>query len=282
MKPAPFGIVRAQSVTEAVRHLAASDGGARIMGGGQSLVPMLNLRLASVSQIIDLSQISELKQAEVREGVATYAAGVTHAQIEDALVPDVTHGLMRKVAAGIAYRAIRNRGTMAGSLALSDPSADWVSVLIALNADVELVGSKGERTVDVRSFVIGAYTTLLEDDELIRAIRVPVLPEDARWGYFKSCRKRGEFAQSLAAVVAAPSESFCRIVVGATDGVPVVLDGMADCLRIVLEEGWRESWSLTVHSEAKRGLRDVGISDDFMVDLHAASVLEAVKEATSK
>src|SRR5690606_4941226 len=97
MKPAAFELVRAGSVAEAVRVLASSDGMARVMGGGQSLVPMLNLRLAGAAQVIDLSRISELKSADIQDTVAVYGAGVTHAQIEDALVPDVTHGLMRKV-----------------------------------------------------------------------------------------------------------------------------------------------------------------------------------------
>lgn len=282
MKPAAFEFVQAGSVAEAVRLLASSDGMARVMGGGQSLVPMLNLRLAGAAQVIDLSRISELKSVDIQDAVAVYGAGVTHAQIEDALVPDVTHGLMRKVAAGIAYRAIRNRGTMAGSLALSDPSADWVSVMVALDAEVVLAGPGGDRTLPVQSFVLGAYTTLLEDDELIRAVRVGVLPDDGRWGFFKNCRKLGEFAQSLAVVVAVPSRSYWRVVIGATDGAPIVLDGVAGRLRQVLEAGWQETSDHDIYTEAQNGLRNAGIGDEFLVDLHAASALKAVKEAASK
>src|SRR5690606_8906257 len=145
MKPAAFELVRASSVAEAIRCLSASEGMARVMAGGQSLMPMLNLRLAAAAQIIDLSKIEELNTVEVDGELATYGARITHAQFEDGDVLDVTRGLMRKVASGIAYRAVRNRGTLAGSIALCDPSADWVSTMLALDAQVEIVNSERTR-----------------------------------------------------------------------------------------------------------------------------------------
>jgi len=279
MKPAAFELVRASSVAEAIRCLSASEGMARVMAGGQSLMPMLNLRLAAAAQIIDLSKIEELNTVEVDGELATYGARITHAQFEDGDVLDVTRGLMRKVASGIAYRAVRNRGTLAGSIALCDPSADWVSTMLALDAQVEIVNSERTRVESVRDFVLGAYTTTLEDDELIRSVKVPVLPSDACWGFFKSSRKLGEFAQSLAVAVAIPSKNYQRVVVGATDGAPVLLDGVATLLQGAVQAAGKESSRATVYELARQELKDAGLEDDFLIDLHAASVVTAFTEA---
>lgn len=283
MKSAVFEFMRPGSLQEAVSHLAAAQGMARVLGGGQSLVPMLNLRLAGAAQLLDLSGVEEIRQAAVRDGSVVYGAGVTHAQIEDGEVPDAALGLMRKVARGIAYRAVRNRGTLAGSLALCDPSADWVTVMTALDASIELLGTAGERSVRMRDFVLGAYTTVLEEDELIRAVRVPMLPEDASWGFSKQCRKIGEFAQSLAVVLAIPSQEVWRIVVGATEGAPVVLDGAAGLLKRYVRDGWQPDGAAELFDLVSAGLRDAGAAEDaFLTDMHALSVIAAMREAVSK
>jgi carbon-monoxide dehydrogenase medium subunit len=102
------------------------------MAGGQSLGPMLNLRLAQPKQVIDISRLSELRQAKIEGNVLAIGACVTHAQIEDGDMPDVTLGLMPFVARGIAYRAVRNRGTIGGSIAHADPAADWLTTTMAM------------------------------------------------------------------------------------------------------------------------------------------------------
>ena len=141
----------------------------------------------------------------------TLGAGVTHAMIEDGRMPDPSRGLMPHAAAGLAYRAIRNRGTIGGSLALSDPAAEWPAVLAAL--DAEAIAAAG-RTAGARSNAPnsrpGSMRPQLADDEIIESIRIPKLSADARWGYLKLCRKSGEFASALAVAVADPAARSCR------------------------------------------------------------------------
>ena len=116
MKPAPFAYERPRDLNAALSMLAASNGSAKIIAGGQSLGPMLNLRLVQPELIVDISGLAELKRAEVSGGELVLGALVTHADIEDGRTADVTRGAMRAVAANIAYRAVRNRGTIGGSL----------------------------------------------------------------------------------------------------------------------------------------------------------------------
>ena len=115
----------------------------------------------------------------------TLGAGVTHAMIEDGRVPDPSRGLMPRVAASLAYRAIRTRGTIGGSLALADPAAEWPAVLAALDAEVTVCGPNGRRSLNCAEFATGIYETRLADDEIIESVRIPKLSADARWGYVK-------------------------------------------------------------------------------------------------
>src|SRR5699024_10922458 len=129
MKPAPFEFAQPATTEEAIALLQGREGMAAAMAGGQSLVPMLNLRLAPLELVVDLSRVETLKSVSERGASVVFGACVTHAAIEDGRTPDPADGLMRRIAGGIAYRAIRNRGTIGGSVALADPAAEWVSVM---------------------------------------------------------------------------------------------------------------------------------------------------------
>ena len=161
MKPAPFDYARPASVSDAVGLGARDDRTVKYMAGGQSLGPMLNLRLVQADLIVDLTGIAALSEArETRDGL-TLGACVTHADIEDGRVPDVTNGALREIASGIAYRAVRNRGTIGGSLCHADPAADWISTLAMLGASTIVVESGGRRTVPLDGFMTGAFETVL-------------------------------------------------------------------------------------------------------------------------
>ena len=151
--------------------------------------------------IVDISGLAELKRAEVSGGELVLGALVTHADIEDGRTADVTRGAMRAVAANIAYRAVRNRGTIGGSLSHADPAADWISALSALGARVTLRSLSGARTMAVEDFVVGALESALHAGEVVEAVHVPARPASAHWGYAKSCRKTGEFAHAIGAVL---------------------------------------------------------------------------------
>ncbi|WP_424135478.1 FAD binding domain-containing protein [Roseomonas chloroacetimidivorans] len=222
MKPAAFDYARAASAAEAVSMLAAMPGDARILGGGQSLGPTLNLRLARPARLIDIKRAG-LRSIEGDARTLSIGAGWTHAAIEDGVVEDPARGMMRHVAARIAYRAVRNRGTLGGSLAHADPAADWVSTMFALGATMVLQGPRGTRRVAVEDFIRGAFATALAEDELLAAVEVPRLSAGARWGYYKITRKTGEFAKAIGAVILDPGRGLARVVAGATGGAPVLL-----------------------------------------------------------
>ncbi|UUX96448.1 FAD binding domain-containing protein [Aquabacterium sp. J223] len=234
MKPAPFAYHAAQDLPQALALLAEADGLAKPVGGTQSLGPMLNLRLAQPPLLVDLSRLPALRGAALRGDALRIGAAVTHARLEDGELPDVTRGLLPHVAAGIAYRAVRNRGTLGGSLAHADPAADWVSTMALLDATLVLAGPGGERTLRAGDFFLGAFTTALAPDEVLAAVEVPCFSPAARWAYRKVCRKPGEFAEALAAAWLDASRGIARVVLGALPGMPQVVAG-DDALALLRE-----------------------------------------------
>lgn len=223
MKPAPFDYLAAASIEEAVAALAEHGDDGKVLAGGQSLVPLLNMRLALPSVVIDIGRIAELRQsAEVAGGGVRYGAATVHASFEDRLVPDPTGGLLHHVAAGIGYRAVRNRGTLGGSLAHADASAEWPVVMAALDATVVVRSSRGERSIKARALVEGFFTSALASDELLVAVEVPSLAPEVRWGFHKAARKPGEFAESLAVALLEPAAT--SIWLGAAREVPIRVD----------------------------------------------------------
>ncbi|HEY1258153.1 MAG TPA: FAD binding domain-containing protein [Stellaceae bacterium] len=230
MKSPPFDYARPTSLGEAVALLAAKAGEARLIAGGQSLLPMMNLRVAAPVLLIDIARLAELAEVDEDADSVRLGAGVTHAMIEDGRVPDPSRGLMPLAAASLAYRAVRNRGTIGGSLALADPAAEWPTVMTALGAELQLRGPNGERTVTCADFITGIYATMLADDEVIESLRIPKLSAGARWGYVKLCRKSGEFANALAAAIADPERGHACVVLGAAEGAPLMLEDASRAL----------------------------------------------------
>ena len=220
MKAPAFDYARPKDVAEAVKLLAE---GGRAAAGTQSLGPMLNLRVAHPALLVDIRGIDELKSASETPAAVVLGACITHSQIEDRRVPDPTGGLMASVAASIAYRAVRNRGTLGGSLAHADPAADWPAALTMLGAVMVIAGPKGRREVAAESFVTGIFTTVLASDELIVALRIPKRSRRARYGYWKFCRKAGEFAHAIGAVLHDPETGESRAVLGALAGPPCLI-----------------------------------------------------------
>jgi carbon-monoxide dehydrogenase medium subunit len=227
MKPAPFEIARPASLAEASRLLAEYNGASKVIAGGQSLGPMLNLRLAQPPLLVDLTGLPELARVEHATDHITLGACVTTASIEDGRVGAEDFPMLAQVAARIAYRAVRNRGTVGGSLCHADPAADWVTTLAALGAQAIIADGTRQRTMPVAHFVRGAFETALGPGEILRAIRVPKPSPHNRWGYYKVCRKAGEFALAIGAVYSDPARGVFRAVMGATSGQPIVVEDAA-------------------------------------------------------
>jgi carbon-monoxide dehydrogenase medium subunit len=271
MKSAPFTYQAALSIQDAARALA--DGGSRIIAGGQSLVPMLNLRLAPADSIVDVSRIPELRAVDETAGAIRYGATTTHAAFEDGLVPDGSNGLMRHVAGQIAYRAVRTRGTIGGAIALADPAADWVTTTIALEAVLHLVGAAGARQVSVQDFVLGPYFTGIEDGELIVAVEVPRRPATERWGHRKVVLKTGEYAESMAIALVDRQGNYARIVLGAVDGAPILMERSSAAL---VHGAGEDALKNEIRAELVSAEREFTRAKLIM---HTTTVLRAVKDA---
>ena len=231
MKPPAFTYHRPRSLAESVRLLSDLGSDAKVLGGGQSLLPIMNMRLAEPTDLVDVTAIRELRGATAVAGGIRYGATTTHGMFEDQLVPDAAGGLLHRAAAGIGYRAVRNRGTVAGSLAHSDSSAEWPTVMSALDAIVEATSVRGTREIPVRDLLQGFFTTMLDPDEVISAVHVAQLPTDRWWGLHKTARKAGEFAESLAVALLDVSADgrieAAELWLGAARDVPVRLREVA-------------------------------------------------------
>jgi carbon-monoxide dehydrogenase medium subunit len=205
MKPAAFEYNRPGTLAEATRLLAAGDGSAMPIAGGQSLLVLMGLRLTMIDRLVDVSRLPELREVHDDGRHVFVGAATTHAMIEDGRIPDPSAGLMSRVAGKIAYRAIRNLGTIGGSVALADPAADWPACLIALGAEVRIAGPDGRRWESVAGFVTGAYETILAPAEIVLGFRI-AHRASLRWGTSKVSRKSGAFADSMAVYVEAAGD----------------------------------------------------------------------------
>jgi carbon-monoxide dehydrogenase medium subunit len=266
MKPVQFEYERPNTVAEAVALLAQAEN-AKILAGGQTLGPMLNLRLAQPDLVIDITRIGELARFDADADAVTLGACVTHAAVEDRRVSDFSSGLLPKVAQGIAYRAVRNRGTLGGSIAHADPSADWLSCFMALGAIVLIAGADGERETPIADFVRGALDCDLAADEMIIAIRLPRLSAKSRCGFAKICRKEGEFADAIGVYARDPEGGIERLVAGAVSGKPLIADN----------PGLGAEADLAAMTAI---LRQCGYAaDDYEAQIHAVALHRAVREA---
>jgi carbon-monoxide dehydrogenase medium subunit len=277
LKPVRFDYVRPANLAAAVAAASDEKAVVKFLAGGQSLGPMLNLRLVQPDALVDITGIAELKRVDQTRDAITIGSCITHADIEDGRVPDVTGGALRAVAAGIAYRAVRNRGTIGGSLAHADPAADWISALAALGAEAIVQGAREQRRMPVEMLMAGVFECNLAPGELVSAIRVPRFSSAARWGYYKSCRKAGEFAHAIGAYLHDPDRSVCRAVIGATGGKPIVFtDARA------LFDGTAGSQKRLDRKLVDQAMASHGLTDPIEQQIHFACLRRAIAQAEQR
>jgi carbon-monoxide dehydrogenase medium subunit len=278
MKPVNFDYARPGEVSAALELIADQSMTVKIMAGSQSLGPMLNMRLVQPDLLVDITGIEELRRFDERPDEIVLGACITHADIEDRRVPDVTRGALPSVAQGIAYRAVRNRGTIGGSLTHADPSADWHSILAALGAKVVVRGTAGERTMPVEAYMLGALEADLGPGEMLVSIKVPKLSSSARWGYYKSCRKTGEFAYAIGSFLADPDRGVIRVVIGATESRPIVVTDAHN----IIGDGRAERLDAAFDSHAVNELAEAaGMSDPIDRQTHVTALRRALEQARS-
>ncbi|MBZ5762226.1 FAD binding domain-containing protein [Rhizobium sp. VS19-DR104.2] len=275
MKPVAFEYVEAKSVSHAVECLDASAGTAKIIAGGQSLGPMLNLRLARPALLVDIGRLPELKQVSSTDDRLVIGAGVTHAEIEDGILVGKEPGLLQAIASRIAYRAVRNRGTLGGSLSHADPAADWLLAMTALDAYVVVQGKNGVRRVPLGSFMITAFTTVLADDEVVAAVEPRLTSDATRWSHKKIARKVGKFADAAAVVILDRKSGFASVAIGRPDSAPSVFESLAVRLKSSHEP-------VAVGEVAENIDRVVGPQDDYDRHIQIAILKDALDEVIAQ
>lgn len=257
-----FEYQRAETWEDAVELLGIWDGEAKILAGGQSLIPMLNLRLAFPEALIDINPIAAV-EPHLDEGHLVIDANTRHSAVAKSPLVRTHAPLLAHAIQFIGNVRVRNRGTLGGSLAHADPTAEIPAVILALGGDVIVLGPNGRRTIPADDFFVTYLTTAIEADELIVGVRIPVA-DDARWAFHEVVRRYSDFATVSVTAVARPGE-------GAPD-LRVVLGGVADRPFLVDRELLAPALSAPGDAVRARETSDaIAYSLDPESDLHASA-----------
>jgi aerobic carbon-monoxide dehydrogenase medium subunit len=233
VKPAAFEYHRVDRVEDALERLAELGEDAKVLAGGQSLVPMMNFRLVRPPALVDITRIPDLRYV-LRDGDALRVGALSvHREIELLRDPDITSGyeLLPRAARWVGHYPIRTRGTFGGSIAHGDPSAEWCMLAVLLDATIVAAGPDGEREIPAADFFLGFFTTALEPGELLTEVRFPRPRPHAAIQEF--ARRHGDFAIVAAAVAVDLDEdriADARVVVGGVDEVPLRLPAAEEAL----------------------------------------------------
>ena len=193
MKPPPFEY-RAPGTLEQALALLAAHPGAKPIAGGQSLMPVLNFRLAAPTMLVDLRRLPDIDRITINGNGVWLGAKVRWRDIEDDARLLSAHPLLGAAVAHVAHYQIRNRGTVGGSLAHADPAAELPGIAVTCGAEIAVVGADGERTIPAAEFFTGPLTTGLRPDEIITKLRLPTWPAARRWAFEEFSRRQGDFA----------------------------------------------------------------------------------------
>ncbi len=222
MKPAPFAYAKARSLDDAIRLMGEHKGEAKLLAGGQSLIATLNMRLSSPSLLVDINGVAGLDGISVKNGTVEIGALARHATLERSAEIAKHAPLIALAMPHIAHPAIRNRGTIGGSLAYADPAAELPACLVALDGEIGIVGTNGKRTVQAADFFKGLFETALGPHDVLSAVRFPAATADTRVGFAELARRLGDYALvGLAATAKASGKGLsdvrlCYFGVGAT------------------------------------------------------------------
>ena len=256
------------SIAEAQALLSRYGGDARLVAGGHSLIPMMKLRLAEPGYLIDLGRIADLSYIREQDGGVAIGSMTTYYQIESSTLVRDRYPAMAEAASLVADVQVRNKGTIGGSLAHADPAADLPAAVLALEGQLVLAGSGGQRTVNANEFFVDPFTTALSENEILTEIRIPALPAHTGGSYKKFANKASHFAVVGVAAVVTMSGGVCqRVRIGITGAGP-------RAARATQAEGALEGVEATDANLAQASQRAAeGI--DFLGDLHASSEYRA-------
>ena len=286
MKPARFAYEAPTTLDGALKSLAAAGDGAKVIAGGQSLAPLLNMRLARPDRLIDINAVSELGAIALDGDRLSIGALVRHDALGRNDLVKQRCLLLAHAAETIGHYAIRKRGTIGGSLAHADPAAQLPLVALALDAEMDIRSTRGSRMVAARDFFLSVFSTALDPDELLVRVKVPLPAAGEGFGFRLFNRRAGDFAiVSVAATLARGSGNTIarlRLAIGGIGPVPVRVENLA---ANEAGEAWSEHWSARV-AAAVAGTVEIEENErapvEFRKELVAALTREALDEALDK
>jgi aerobic carbon-monoxide dehydrogenase medium subunit len=282
VKPAPFAYHRADSLDQALALLDQHGDEARLLAGGQSLVPMLNLRIARFGHLVDINPLRDLDCAREADGVLEIGALTRHVTLERSDLVRRLCPILTSAARTIGHVAIRERGTLGGSLALADPAAELPLIATLLDAELEVASAGGRRRLRARDFFVGVLTTALEPNEALVCARFPTLVRGEGFGLHALSRRAGDFALVNAAATArldAGRIAQVRLALGGVGATPVALAALEEAQRGVTPDA---DWPEAVADAAMREVEphdDPHASADYRRDLVRVLLARALGDA---
>ena len=278
MKPADFEYHAPQTLDALLALLAEHREDGKILAGGQSLVPVMNFRLARPAHVIDLNGIAELDYLREEKGVLRIGALTRHAAFHRPLVAGPTAKLLAEVVQHIAHYPIRMRGTFAGSIAHADPASEWCVVVRLLEAEIVARSRRGERRIKAAEYFHGTFATALEVDEVITEVRLPILDSSWRTGFYEFSRRAGDFAIAMSAVAlrtAGKEIREARIAIGGVEDRPTRC-AQAEAL---LMQGGSLADAAKAVAAAVKPMEDIHADAAYRKDLVRATTERALAQA---
>ncbi len=286
MKPAPFEYFAPRTVPEALELLEEHGDDAKILAGGQSLVPMMNFRLVRPRVLVDINHVAGLSYIRETDSRLLIGAMTRHRDVERSALVERLNGLLFNSVRYIGHGAIRARGTVGGSIVHADPTAELPLMLAALDGEVRVVGPAGARTIKWDDFFLTYFTTSIESGEICEEVVIPVLPRDAAWGFEEFTHRHGDFAiVGVAAVVEVDASRRCtaaRLAVAGVGATPVRMRAVEQFLT-------GQPLSPPVLAEAARLVSgevqpesDLHASDAFRRDLAGTMTVRALRGAAKQ
>src|SRR2546421_2409101 len=278
MKPADFEYHAPQTLDALLVLLAEHGEEGKILAGGQSLVPVMNFRLARPARLFDLNGIAELDFLRAENGTLRIGALTRHAAFHRPLVPGPTGKLLAQVVQYIAHYPIRQRGTFAGSIAHADPASEWCVVARLLEADIVARSRRGERRLKVADYFHGTFATALKPDEVITEVRLPLLDASWRTGFNEFSRRAGDFALAMTAValrMVGRKITEARIAIGGVEDRPL---RCAPAEALLVHGGSPADVAKAV-AAAVRPMEDIHADPAYRKDLVRATTQRALDQA---
>ena len=286
MKPAPFVLHRPQSLEAAVSLLDQyHQEGGLVLAGGQSLIPMMALRVAYPPHLIDINAVQGLDRISTVDGRLVIGATVRHICFQRPVVPGVLGYLLSEACHHIGHYPIRNRGTFCGSLAHADPSSEWCLVATALNAEIRLVSVESDRRVPACEFFAGAMTTVRQSNEIIVEASLPVLSGSSTFGFYEFNRRAGDFALGMCLAtfdIRDGKMRQTRVAIGGIEENPRRLADVEAALENVAPEAEIFAHAAALASNAVDPMEDATTTAEYRRDLTAVVVRRALQSAIAR